>query len=115
MAAGSEQQNYVDGKFQEVETRIQKFVDGLAAFKMEIANHFSEQTNLIEGKMQELLTTVFKGARSEEMSGNGKDILGSAPAGPSADPRTTRSVGEQRVTNRHGSSSQVISDSNEAS
>ncbi|KAL5849479.1 hypothetical protein ACOSQ4_007492 [Xanthoceras sorbifolium] len=94
MAEGTRQHHYVDGKFQEVETWMQKIEDGLAAFKIKVANQLSEQTNLIEGKIQELLTVVFNGPRSEEMSGNGKGILGSAPTGPFADPRNTRCVGE---------------------
>ncbi|KAL5777026.1 hypothetical protein ACOSP7_009952 [Xanthoceras sorbifolium] len=111
MAEGPRQHNYVNGKFQEMETRMQKMEDGLATSKIEVANQLSKQTNLIEGKMQELLTAMFKGPKSEEMSENGKGILCSAPAGPSAYPRNARSVGEQRFSNSHGSSSQVISDS----
>ncbi|KAL5861508.1 hypothetical protein ACOSQ4_002804 [Xanthoceras sorbifolium] len=78
---------------------------------MEVATQLSEQTAQIEYKMQEMLTAVFKEARPEGMSGNGKGILGSAPAVPTADPRNARTAGEHRFTNNQGSSSQVFSDS----
>ncbi|KAL5767431.1 hypothetical protein ACOSQ2_014214 [Xanthoceras sorbifolium] len=118
MAEGTRQHHYVEGKFQEVEARMQKIEEGMqkleggmASFKTEVATQLSEQTAQLEYKMQEMLTAVCKGARPEEMSGNGKGILGSAPAVPTAEPRTARSVGENRFTNSQGTSSQVFTDS----
>ncbi|KAL5850318.1 hypothetical protein ACOSQ4_008331 [Xanthoceras sorbifolium] len=83
----------------------------MTTFKMEVATQLSDQTAQLEYRMQEMLTAVFKEARPEGMSGNGKGILGSAPAVPTADPRNARTAGEHRFTNNQGSSSQVFSDS----
>ncbi|KAL5768664.1 hypothetical protein ACOSQ2_015447 [Xanthoceras sorbifolium] len=101
MTEGSKQQIYVDGKFHEQESQMQKFEDSLVAFKMGMTDLLADYRN----KIQELCTAW---VRPEEETGNGKGIMGSTPGGPTADLRVAGPTTDLRAA---GSSSQVISDS----
>ena len=99
MAEGTRLHQYTEGRFTEIEGRIQKFEDAFVNFKLEMADQLADQM----AKIQDLFTTGPTKVDLDGTNGSGKGILGSAPIGTAP----IGSAGDTRVPGQSSFSTKV--------